>query len=234
MLTGEVGLSERLSIQGLIPVRTVDLSGRADISAEGAGDLEVTLRTSLTHPERSGRFAALAYYGAALPTGKDSDPALLAVNAQFSRGVASGILGGELSLKVARDSQIYGRAETQIPVGEDEGYRFAATRTAAALFTSPFGASNVRWLTGMEFRYSGRDRLNVEDDGRGALAAPNRGGHQTRLLGGFLFGLTRRNNLGVLASYLLDADLAGDQLVARTEYVVGWQGTFGTYRHPVD
>lgn len=234
VLAGEVGLSERLSIQGLIPVRTVDLTGREDLSTEGAGDLEVTLRTSLTHPERSRRFAAVAYYGAAFPTGKDPDPDVLQQNAQLSRGVVSGIVGGELSVKVGKDSQVYGRGETQLPLGDDEGYRFAAARTVAALFSSPFGGSKVRWLGGLEFRYAGRDRINAEDDGQGAQVTPNRGGHQTRLLGGILVGLTRRNNLGILTSYLLDADLAGDQLAARTELVVGWQGTFGTHRHPVD
>jgi len=211
----------------------VDLEGRAQISAEGAGDLEVTLRTSLTHSERSDRFAAVAYYGAALPTGKDSDPALLQLNAQFSRGVVSGIVGGEVNVKLGKDSQIYGRAETQVPVGDDGGYRFAATRTVAALFSSSIAASRVHWLTGLEFRCAGRDRFDAADDGRGAVVVPNRGGHQTRLLGGVLIGLSRRHNLGVLAGYLLDADLAGDQLAARTEYVVGWQGTFGTHRHPV-
>ncbi len=249
VLTGEVGLSERFSIQALLPVRTVDLTGREELSTEGIGDVELTLRTSLTDPERSGRLSAVAYYGAALPTGKDSEPEVLEQNAQFSRGVLTGIAGGEVSVKVLGESQIYARAETQIPTGDDDGYRFAATRSVSALFSSPFGGSTTRWLAGLELRYAGRDEARCLEDGdprpacdpnsglpqgHGFLAFPNRGGHQKRLLGGVLFGLTRQQNVGLIVGRLLDANLAGDQLVARTEYVVGWQGTFGTHRHPVD
>ena len=83
------------------------------------------------------------------------------------------------------------------------------------------------------YRYAARDHLNVSGDGRGAMMVPNRGGHQTRLIGGLAFKVIRGHNLGLQANYLLDADLNGDQLTARMEYIVGWQGTFGAHRHPV-
>lgn len=246
VLSAEVGLSERTSIQGLIPVRTIDITGRQEISTAGVGDLEVSLRTPLTDPESIGRFSALVYYGAALPTGRDSDPEILMESVQFSRGVVAGIAGGEARLALGDRSQLYWRVETQVPVGDKDGYRFAATRTGAALFSSAAGTTEHRWIGGLEFRYVGRDEARCFDDDprpgcamsarahRSFFNVSNRGGHQTRLLAGFVFGVNHGNQVGVLASYLLDADLAGDQLVSRTEITVGWQGTFGKHRHDVD
>ena len=229
-----MGLSERFSLQGVLPLRSFDISGREEISAEGAGDLQVTVRTSLTDPETSRRFAAVAFYGAALPTGKDSEAEVLAENGQFSRGVVSAIVGGEVNLRVGARSQLYGLAATLIPVGDDDGLRFGATRGATATFSSPFGKSKLRWLGGLMYRYAARDHVNVPDDGRSSVAVPNRGGHQTRLVGGLAFELSRRQNIGIQANYLIDADLNGDQLTARTEYILGWQVSLGTHRHPVD
>jgi hypothetical protein len=97
----------------------------------------------------------------------------------------------------------------------------------------PIGASKVRWLAGLDLRYAGRDKGNLLGDGRGPVAVPSRGGHQTRLLGGLLVALTEKQNVGLIVGYLLSADLPGDQLTSRVEYVAGWQGTFGTHRHPM-
>lgn len=233
LLVGEVGLSERSSLQGLLPLRAFDLSGREEISSEGLGDLELTLRTSVTRAEDPGRISFVAFYGAALPTGKDSEPQVVADTGEFSRGVVSPILGGELSLRVGARSGIHGFARALIPIGDDDGYRYATTTQASAIFSSPLGGSRVRWLSGVRHQHAGRDTLNIEDDGKSAVDMPNRGGDQTRLLGGLLVELTPRQNLGILAAYLLDANLNGDQLTSRTEYVIGWQSSFGAHRHEV-
>jgi hypothetical protein len=119
ILVGEVGLSERFSLQGLLPLRSFDITGREEISAEGAGD-------------------------------------------------------------------------------------------------------------------AARDRVNTSGDGRGSSLVPNRGGRQTRLVGGLVFGLKSGQNLGLQANYLLDANVNGDQLVARTEYILGWQVSLGTHRHRIE
>lgn len=224
-------MSERSSLQGLLPLRAFDISGREELSAEGAGDLELTVRTTLTAPEEPGRFAAVAFYGAALPTGKSSETEVLEENGQFSRGVASAIVGGEISLPVGTRSRLHGLAVTQIPMGDDDGLRFGPTRSATATFSSPFGGSSLRWLGGLAYTYAARDRVNVGGDGRGPVMVPNRGGWQARLVGGLVFGLSRRQNLGFQANHLLDANLNGDQLTARTEYVLGWQVSLGTHRH---
>lgn len=234
ILSGEVGLSERFSLQGLLPLRSFDITGREELSAEGAGDLELTLRTSLTAPERSGRFAAVVFYGAGLPTGKDSEASILEENSQFSRGVVSAIAGGQVNVRVGARSQLYGLATTQIPVGDDDGYRFGTTRSAVVTFSSSFGESNVRWLGGLTHSYAARDHVNKPGDNRGSVAVLNRGGRQTRLLGGLVIGLTRGQNVGLQANYLIDADLNGDQLVARVEFILGWQVSFGTHRHRID
>ena len=159
---------------------------------------------------------------------------ILEENSQFSRGVVSGIVGGEVSLGVGAQSRLYGVVTTQIPVGGDDGYRFGTTRGAVVTFSSPFGESKVRWLGGLTHSYTARDHVNDSGDGRGSLSVPNRGGRQTRLIGGLVLGLTRGQNVGLQANYLIDADLNGDQLVARTEYILGWQVSLGTHRHRTD
>src|SRR5262249_51737835 len=124
--------------------------------------------------------------------------------------------------------------EGQFPLAADKnGYRFAPTRNAAATVSHPLAGDNLSWLLGATVSYAGVDQLN-------GAPISTRGGLIARATGGMLWGVARRQNVGVLVSRLVAADMNGDentgegQLVATYEFIVGWQGTFGTHRHPVD
>jgi len=233
LLTGEVGLSERFSLTGLLPIRSADLSGANAFETTGAGDLLLAARHSLTSPEKEGRFTAVAIYGAWLPTGSSNDSRSLSENVAFTRGTVTLDVGGELAWKAGR-SRFFSRVDAQYPLGDDRnGYRFAPSRSGSVALSHPLTERSLSWLLGLEARYAGVDEI----DGK---SIATRGGFSSRATGGILWSVARRQNVGLLVSRLLRADMNGDpatgegQLVARNEIVVAWQGTFGTHRHPVD
>jgi hypothetical protein len=233
LLTGEVGLGERFSLTGLLPIRSARLTGSDAFETTGTGDLLLAARQSLTHPEVDGRFSAVAIYGAWLPTGSSNSSRGLSENVAFTRGTVTLDVGGELAWRAGR-SRFFSRIEAQYPLGDDRnGYRFAPIRSGSLALSHPLTGTNLSWLLGLEVRYAGVDEV----DGR---AIRTRGGSSSRATGGILWSVARRQNVGLLVSRLLRADMNGDpvtgegQLVARNEIVVAWQGTFGTHRHPVD
>jgi hypothetical protein len=233
LLTGEVGLSERFSLTGFLPLRSADLSGPDAFETNGAGDLLLDARQSLTNPEKDARLSAVAVYGVWLPTGSSNNSRNLSENVAFTRGTVTLDVGGELAWKAGR-SRFFGRIEALYPLGDDRnGYRFAPSRNGSLALSHPLAGKNLSWLLGLEARYAGVDELG----GRGIAT---RGGSSERATGGILWSVRRRQNVGLIVSRLLRADMNGDpvtgegQLVARNEIVVAWQGTFGTHRHPVD
>jgi len=233
LLTGEVGLSERFSLTGLLPIRRANLSGSDAFQTSGAGDLLLSARHSLTDPEKNGRFTAVGIYGAWLPTGHANDTRDLAENVSFTRGAVVLDVGGEVAWR-AGHFRIFGQADAQYPLGDDgNGYRFAPTRTGAVSASHPLAGEKLSWLLGVQVRYAGMDELD-------GTSIPTRGGVSSRASGGILWSVKRRQSVGLLVSRLISADMNGDrasgegQLVARNELVVAWQGTFGAHRHPVD
>ncbi|MBI3449686.1 MAG: transporter [Acidobacteria bacterium] len=233
LLTGEVGLSERFSLTGLAPLRRTALSGPGAFETTGTGDLLLDARQSLTDPEKNGRFTAVAIYGAWLPTGKANSSRDIAENVSFTRGAVTLDVGGEVAWRAGR-SRIFGQIDAQYPLGDDRnGYHFAASRTGAVTLSHPLAGDSLSWLLGAQWRYTGVDELK-------GVSMVTRGGSSSRASGGILWSVRRRQNVGLLVSRLIRADMNGDratgegQLVARNEFVVAWQGTFGTHRHPVD
>ena len=233
ILSGEVGVSERFSLTGAVPLRRADLSGADAFTTTGAGDLQIGVRQALTNPEKISGFSAVAIYGAWVPTGGQNDTETLGENVAFSRGAVTLNLGGETAWK-AGAFRISGRIDGQFPLGADRsGYRFAPTRNIAATLSHPLAGEKLSWLLGASVAYIGGDKMN-------GVPIATRGGVITRATGGILWSVARRQNVGLLFSRLIGADMNGDgttregQLVARNEFVVGWQGTFGTHRHPVD
>lgn len=233
LLSGEVGVSERFSLTGLLPLRSASLSGDDAFVTTGAGDLLVGARQAVTSPEKSSRFNAVAIYGAWLPTGSSNDSRKIDENVAFTRGAVTLNFGGEVAWTAGR-SRIFAQLDAQYPLGDDKsGYRFAPTRNGSVTLSHPLAGEAVSWLLGVGARYAGVDEFKGE-------AVATRGGITTRATGGILWSVVRRQNVGLLVSRLLTADMNGDpgtgegQLVARNEIVIAWQGTFGTHRHPVD
>jgi len=239
ILSAEVGVTERFALTGSLPLRSVELSGE-DLQATGAGDLQIGVRQALTDPEKKSRFSAVATYGAWLPTGASNGRDDIAENISFSRGVVTAVAGGEFSLRIGPHSQIFGQFDMQFPTGADdvEGpggsaarYRFAPSRTGSLLFSQSLPGEKVSWVGGLSQRYFGVDKMN-------GLPVETRGGAVRRIVGGFIFNVARRQTIGLLAERLAHANVNGDditregQLLATTEFVVAWQATFGTHRHP--
>jgi hypothetical protein len=247
IVSGELGLSERISLTGAVPLRSVELTepdGGAGPQASGAGDLQVGARLALTHPEKEGRFSAVATWGVWLPTGASNEADILGENVAFTRGAVTATAGGEFTVRLGGRSQVFGQVDLQYPTGADDvairtiggglvaaRYRFAPSRNGSLVFSRSFAGGRLSWLGGVSQRYFGSDKLD-------GIPVETRGGSIRRAVAGLVVNVARRQTVGLLAERLLRADVNGDeltgegQLLARTEMVVAWQGTFGTHRHP--
>ena len=202
------GLRERVNLGLFIPYRWSRATGEVEADVTGPGDLGLTARFGLTDPDRAPwKLSAIA--AVTFPTG-DVETGFLDENIALGVGAVS--LGGGLDL--LRDWPVAGRLLLQFvgikPTGpSDEGVRFGGNLQFLAGYGRPFfPAGRSRWAVSASSAWA-------EPDTEGDQEIPNRGGRLSYATFGLSFPMGPRWQVGLSGQRLLDADVHGDQLVAR-------------------
>ncbi len=223
LLRGEVGLTERLAVRALLPVRSIETSGLFDFEGEGLGDLEVELMRRLG-PE-GGRGGGAIGGGLALPTAKDAPTGLTDENVFFGAGAASLLVTLEGFRTLNPSWAIFGSARYRRPLGEgDEDYQFGDNLGYQGTLAWSSNSGRYGFNVGLSNQHLGRD----EQDG---LELESRGGRFHYASLGARVTLREGLSLGVASSWLVDQDVRGDQLLARRQATIGLAWSWGEHVH---
>ena len=202
------GLRERVNLGFFVPYRWSRATGEVTASVTGIGDLGFTARFGLTDPDRAPwKLTALA--AVTLPTGEVETGFL---DENISLGVGAVSIGGGLEL--LREWPAAGKLLLQMvgikPTGpSDQGVRFGGNLQFLAGYGRPFyRTGRARWALSASSSWA-------EPDMEGDEPVPNRGGRLAHVSLGFSFPLGPRWDVAFSGQRLLDADVHGDQLVAR-------------------
>ena len=228
LLQAEFGLTPRLALGGMLPVRNVRSEGEIDLHTTGLGDAEATLRYSAVPLTLKSKFSLNLIGGLGLPTGRSEGLELTQENIQFGVGDFTGIAGFELSHAVHPSVSTYFRSQGRFVMGANsDGYRFGDA------FDNALGAS---------FRVGIRETqilaqvstLPLEQDRQDGAPVDSRGGRWIYGAAGVRFRIGKQAGIVGLVQRLISVDVRGDQLVSPWNLLIGYDIRLPGHAHDED
>jgi len=219
----EWGLTERLSVNALVPYRDVSASGRINFNDAGLGDIQVGANWRLGAEGK--RFGGAVGGGLALPTGDDAQSGLTSENVVFGAGDFSLLASVEGFRRLATDWTVFGLARYRRPLGAgDDDYRFGDDIGWVSSVRWQVRGGPVSLMSTLSGQHLGRDHQH-------GASVDSRGGRMHHAGVGVGFPVGGGLSGSLLAQRLIEKDVRGDQLLAEWQFIVGLNWTWGSHEH---